>query len=310
MKYSLIIKIVVKQKEDLMTDNLKIQLDLENDNIDAITSNHTNAYTNANINTYTITGAKYCCLLCKKTYTRKTSLDKHKILCDFKTKTKMEHQVDEEEIGDVPSHEQLVKIVQELTFKYIKLEEKMEHLQKWVNQKKQKIKVIDWLNEHIIGTIGFKEWITTVEVLPEDALSLFENNIFQTFQLIIENNLKENSEFIYPIKCFSQKTNIFYVCEKTVDNKCIWEQATTDTVLLLLKKIQSKIIAELTKWKLANKTQIDANDKLSDQFNKAVIKLMSVNFTTHDVNASRIRNSLYTFLKTDLKNLIEYEFEL
>ena len=279
-------------------------LQIKNDKLDTKTK------TDINNDTITITGTKYCCLLCKKSYSRKISLDKHKILCDFKTKTKLEHQVEEEELGDVPTHEQLVKIVQELTFKYIKLEEKMEHLQKWVNQKKQKIKVIDWLNEHIDATIGFKEWITTVQVLPEDALSLFDNNIFQTFQLIIENNLKETHEFIYPIKCFSQKTNIFYVCEKTVDNKCIWEQSTTDSVLLLFKKIQSKIIAELTKWKLTNKAQIDGNDKLSDQFNKAVIKLMSVNFTTHDVNASRIRNGLYTFLKTDLKNLIEYEFEL
>jgi len=281
-------------------------LQIKNDKLDTKTK--------TDINNDTITGTKYCCLLCKKSYTRKTSLDKHKILCDFKTKTKVELQVEEEELGDTPSHEQLVKIVQELTFKYIKLEEKMEHLQKWVNQKKQKIKVIDWLNEHIEPTIGFKEWITTVQVMPEDALSLFENNIFQTFQLVIENNLKEDNDFIYPIKCFSQKTNIFYICEKNVyennENKCVWIQATNEQILLLLKKIQGKIINELTKWKLSNKAQIDSNDKLSDQFNKAVIKLMSVNFTTHDVGASRIRNALYTFLKTDLKNLIEYEFEL
>jgi hypothetical protein len=279
-------------------------LQMKNDKLD------TKPKTDINIDTITITGTKYCCLLCKKSYSRKISLDKHKILCDFKSKSKLELQVEEEEFGDTPSHEQLVKIVQELTFKYIKLEEKMETLQKWVNQKKQKIKVIDWLNEHIEPTIGFKEWITTVQVMPEDALSLFENNIFQTFQLVIENNLKENNDFIYPIKCFSQKTNIFYICETVDENKCVWIQATTEQILLLLKKIQGKIITELTKWKLANKAQIDSNDKLSDQFNKAVIKLMSVNFTTHDVGASRIRNALYTFLKTDLKNLIEYEFEL
>jgi uncharacterized protein YeeX (DUF496 family) len=279
-------------------------LQIKNDKLD------TKPKTDINIDTITITGTKYCCLLCKKSYSRKISLDKHKILCDFKSKSKLELQVEEEEFGDTPSHEQLVKIVQELTFKYIKLEEKMETLQKWVNQKKQKIKVIDWLNEHIEPTIGFKEWITTVQVMPEDALSLFENNIFQTFQLVIENNLKENNDFIYPIKCFSQKTNIFYICETVDENKCVWIQATTEQILLLLKKIQGKIITELTKWKLANKAQIDSNDKLSDQFNKAVIKLMSVNFTTHDVGASRIRNALYTFLKTDLKNLIEYEFEL
>jgi uncharacterized protein YeeX (DUF496 family) len=279
-------------------------LQIKNDKLDTKTK------TDINIDTITITGTKYCCLLCKKNYSRKISLDKHKILCDFKSKSKLELQVEEEEFGDTPSHEQLVKIVQELTFKYIKLEEKMETLQKWVNQKKQKIKVIDWLNEHIEPTIGFKEWITTIQVMPEDALSLFENNIFQTFQLVIENNLKENNDFIYPIKCFSQKTNIFYIYETVDENKCVWIQATTEQILLLLKKIQGKIITELTKWKLANKAQIDSNDKLSDQFNKAVIKLMSVNFTTHDVGASRIRNALYTFLKTDLKNLIEYEFEL
>jgi len=84
----------------------------------------------------------------------------------------------------------------------------------------------------------------------------------------------------------------------------------TDAILVFFKKIQSKLIGELTKWKLANKAQIEGSDKLSDQFNKAVIKLMSANLTTQDVNASRLRNSLYTFLKTDLKNLIEYEFEL
>ncbi len=279
-------------------------LQIKNDKLD------TKPKTDINIDTITITSTKYCCLLCKKSYSRKISLDKHKILCDFKSKSKLELQVEEEEFGDTPSHEQLVKIVQELTFKYIKLEEKMETLQKWVNQKKQKIKVIDWLNEHIEPTIGFKEWITTVQVMPEDALSLFENNIFQTFQLVIENNLKENNDFIYPIKCFSQKTNIFYICETVDENKCVWIQATTEQILLYLKKIQGKIITDLTKWKLANKAQIDSNDKLSDQFNKAVIKLMSVNFTTHDVGASRIRNALYTFLKTDLKNLIEYEFEL
>ena len=32
----------------------------------------------------TLNSAKYCCGVCNKEYTRKSSLDKHKILCDFK----------------------------------------------------------------------------------------------------------------------------------------------------------------------------------------------------------------------------------
>jgi pterin-4a-carbinolamine dehydratase len=256
----------------------------------------------------TITG--YCCNLCKKSYTRKSSLDKHKLLCDYKTKSKLEHKVEDEELGDTPTYEQLVKIVQELAFKYVKLEEKIEQMQVWVSQKKQKIKVIDWLNEHVNATIGFKEWTTTIKVAPQIALSLIDNNAFQIFQSVLEYNLSNSIDFICPIKCFSQKQNVFYVCEKTPEGKSVWTQMETDELLLVLKKIQSKLLTELSKWKLENKTQMETDDKLAEQFNKALIKLMSITISAHDTNVSRIRNNFYSFLKMDLKNLIEYEFHL
>ena len=252
----------------------------------------------------------YCCDLCKKSYTRKSSLDKHKLLCDYKAKSKLEHKVDDEELGDTPTHEQLVKIVHELAFKYVKLEEKVEQMQAWVSQKKQKIKVIDWLNEHVNATIGFKEWTTTITVTPQIALSLIDYNAFQIFQSILEYNLPNSTDFICPVKCFSQKQNVFYVCEKTPDGKNVWTQMEIDDLLLVLKKIQNKLLSELSKWKLENNSKIAEDDKLSEQFNKALIKLMNITVAAHDVNVGRIRNNLYNFLKMDLKNLIEYEFHL
>lgn len=252
----------------------------------------------------------YCCDLCKKSYTRKSSLDKHKLLCDYKAKSKLEHKVDDEELGDTPTHEQLVKIVHELAFKYVKLEEKVEQMQAWVSQKKQKIKVIDWLNEHVNATIGFKEWTTTITVTPQIALSLIDYNAFQIFQSILEYNLPNSTDFICPVKCFSQKQNVFYVCEKTPDGKNVWTQMEIDDLLLVLKKIQNKLLSELSKWKLENNSKIAEDDKLSEQFNKALIKLMNITIVAHDVNVGRIRNNLYNFLKMDLKNLIEYEFHL
>ena len=250
----------------------------------------------------------YCCDLCKKSYTRKSSLDKHKLLCDFKAKSKLDHKVDEEELGDTPTYEQLVKIVQELAFKYVKLEEKMEQMQGWINQKKQKIKVLDWLNEHVVATIGFKEWVTTIVVPPQIALSLIDYNAFQIFQNVLEYNLTSGTDFIHPIKCFSHKQNVFYICEKTPDGKGVWTQMETEELLLLLKKVQNKLLSELSKWKLDNKAKMEADDKISEQFNKALIKLLNITIVAHDVNVSRIRNNLYTHLKTDIKSLIEYEF--
>jgi pterin-4a-carbinolamine dehydratase len=248
--------------------------------------------------------------MCKKSYTRKSSLDKHKLLCDYKAKSKLDHKVEDEELGDTPTHEQLVKIVHELAFKYVKLEEKVEQMQAWVSQKKQKIKVIDWLNEHVNATIGFKEWTTTITVTPQIALSLIDYNAFQIFQHVLEYNLSKGTEFIHPIKCFSQKQNVFYVCEKTPDGKNVWTQMETDELLLVLKKVQNKLLSELSKWKLENNSKITEDDKLSEQFNKAIIKLMNITILAHDVNVGRIRNNLYNCLKMDLKNLIEYEFHL
>ena len=103
---------------------------------------------------------KYRCLICKKEYTRKTSLDKHKLLCDYKSKSKSELITEDEEIGDKPSYDQLVKIVQELSIKYGKMETKLDDLQQWIARRKKKQDVISWLNANVNATVGFLEWVT------------------------------------------------------------------------------------------------------------------------------------------------------
>ena len=67
------------------------------------------------------------------------SLDKHKILCEMKMKTKRERQIEEEELGDVPNHSELVKIVQELCFKLVKMEEQLTEMKKYVDKKRKKL---------------------------------------------------------------------------------------------------------------------------------------------------------------------------
>ena len=253
--------------------------------------------------------SKYCCIVCNKQYTRKSSLDKHKILCDFKIKSKREHQIDFEELGDLPNHLQLVKIVQELTLKMIKMEEKMEHMQKWVDKKKRKLNVIVWLNTNIVPTIGFLEWInTSFNVMPEHFENLIENTLFHTIQQVFEYNLCEKSEFVYPIRCFVEKPGIFYISEKKEDGTAEWRQLQLADMILILKTFQNRMIKELSKWKMENQYKFDDNDKIAELFNKAIIKLMNISFT-QDSSLTRIKNGLYNYLKTDLKSMIEYDFE-
>ena len=252
---------------------------------------------------------KYCCLICNKKYSRKMSIDKHIILCNFKLKSNSERQIEFEELGDTPTHLQLVKIVQELTFKYVKMQEQLEQMKQWVDKKKKKLNIISWLNSNRTPTVGFLEWVNTCLVVNQTHFkSLMENPLFKTIQQVFEYNLPETNDFVYPISCFSQKTNVFYICEKKADNTPEWKQIALTDMVLLLKTLQHRMICEISKWKTENAQNIYNNDKISESFNKAIIKLMNISFT-QDATMSRIKNSLYTYLKTDLKTFIECEFD-
>ena len=76
----------------------------------------------------------------------------------------------------------------------------------------------------------------------------------------------------------------------------------------LLKNIQNKLLILLSQWRITNKEQIDNNDSISILYNKTIIKLMNISFT-QDATSGKIKSNLYNYLKTDVKNMIEYEFE-
>jgi hypothetical protein len=243
---------------------------------------------------------KYKCIICKKEYTKKTSIDKHRLLCDFKSRSKAELIIEEEDSRDKPTFDQLVKIVQEMAIKQEKMAEKMEEMQQYIARKKQKLDVITHLNQNVNASIGFLEWVTlTTQVSAEHFVYLMENTVFQTFQLILEQNLTNvDTKFVYPIKCFKDKANIFYICEKRDENESIWRPAETTEMTQLLKKIHCLLLSELSKWKQSNKQNIADSDRLSDQFNKAVIKLMNISFAGDGiVNINRIKAGLYNSLK-------------
>ena len=169
----------------------------------------------------------YSCCLCRKEYTRKGSLEKHSVLCEIKSKSKLELQVAVEEASDKPTYDQLVQIVQELSIKYIKMEEKQNEMQQYIDRKKKKMNVVAWLNINVNPTVGFLEWVAmNVTVVPQHFLQLLkpEITIFECLQEVFEYNLFKDN-FVCPIKCFAQKNGIFYIYEPSKDiNSSLWTE--------------------------------------------------------------------------------------
>ena len=251
---------------------------------------------------------KYCCNNCFKQYTKKTSLENHAILCDFKFKTKREICIDKEEDGDTPTHLELVKIVQKLSLQIIKMEDKIDKLEKINNRQKKKINVVQWLNSNFKTQISFNEWVRNyISINSTDFEYLMNNCIFTTISKIFERNFTDH-QFVYPICCFNQKKHQFYICDKNENNDDIWRLMSFEDFVTILRIIHTRLLDELIKWKELNSAKILENDKLLHVFNKAVIKLMNMTFT-QDNSTSRIRNNLFEYLKRDIKDFMDYDFE-
>jgi hypothetical protein len=217
----------------------------------------------------------------------------------------LELQVAVEEAPDKPTYDQLVKIVQELSIKYVRMEEKMGEMQQYIDRKKKKVDVIGWLNAHVRPTTGYIEWTNSiVSVEPSHFLYLLrpETTIFDTIHEVFAYNL-EKRDFICPLTCFAQKNGVFYICEPEQENGFVWVELELKDFVLLLKQVQRKLIGELSEWRKENRQLFTENDRIADQFNKAVIKLMNIGFT-QDANMSRIKNSLYHYLRKDLDCLV------
>jgi len=246
---------------------------------------------------------QYHCYICNKTYSRKHSLDKHKVLCEFKFKTANERNIENEEFRDIPKYGDLVNIVKELTIKQNKMEEELKAMQKWVDKKKKKINIKNWLTTNIIPTLDFNEWITTFEIREEHFKILLENSIHYTVQQIFEFNLNDLSDAIYPFTCFSQKVGVFYLY-----NDSNWRQAISNDIFALLRIIQNKLITILSQWQTENQLTLDRDDRLANQLNKSIIKLMDISII-ENAHFSKFKNVFYNYLKRDMNCLIEYEYE-
>lgn len=242
----------------------------------------------------------YSCNVCHQSYLRKSSLDKHKILCDFKHQSKREIAVEAQESGDIPTHLQLVKIVQELVSKLNDMEAKMVHMHKWVERRKQKINVLQWLNSQTTPSVNWETWITTIQVQSSDVRHLLENTVNDTIGQIIIRCVELAPDSV-PVKAFTQKNGLLYI----VDNAFMWKVMESADLVKLTKHIQTALFRELDEWRENNHLE---DMQLFIKINKAIIKTTSITQSADGV-MHKVKNAIYMHLKTDLQLMVQLDFE-
>jgi hypothetical protein len=254
-----------------------------------------------------------CCILCGKGYKTRRNLEKHIILCELSYKSKKNPRITiEEENDELPSQRIMYQMIIELSQKYNRLDEKVDELNKWVIKKKKKINVLEWLNANITPELVFGILSEKITVLDEDIEFMLNNTFNDTLNVIFSRNIyiiNENN----PIFAFSQKPNVFYIYDKIdgckeTQNKCEWTELSREKIVRFLNTVQMKIAKVFYEWKQKNKESLSSNDTIEILCDKATVKLMGQEFKQESI-LSKVRSLMYSKMKTDMKALIEYEFE-
>ena len=248
-----------------------------------------------------------CCIHCGKSYKKRTNLDKHVVICELLQISKKKKQIiDDDAIEQLPSQQKMFQMLIELGQKYNKLEEKMEEMNKWIAKKKKKINVLEWLNANKKSTIHFESIIDNIIINDDDITFLFGNTFYDMLneiflRIIYTHNEPENNT----IFAFVQKPNVFYIYD-LLENT--WIELSRERLVKFLNKVHMKIFTAFYEWKKTRTNQIRTDDHLATICDKTLIKLTSIEFKQESI-LSKARSLMYSKMKTDLKTLVEYEFE-
>ena len=244
-----------------------------------------------------------CCVYCGKSYIKKTSLDKHIVICELLNNSKHLTVIENED--EVPSQKKIYQILLELGNKFNKLEEKVDDLNKWVVKRKKKINVIEWLNTNITPEIKFDSLIEKIIIIQDDVQYLFENSFADTLNQIFSRNIYNLSENEYPIFAFVQKLNIFYIYE---NEEAKWCELNREKMVKFLNRVHMKLLRLFGEYKKVNTDKIREDETFSLLCDKTSVKMMNVDFRQESI-LSKIKGNMYSRMKTDMKSLVEYEFE-
>jgi len=248
-----------------------------------------------------------CCIHCGKSYKKRETLNKHVDLCELLHKSKKAGPLIIEDDEPIPSQRKMYQMLLELGQKYNKLEEKMEEMNKWVAKKKKKINVLEWLNTSIKPNIIFDNILDKIIVQPEDIEYLLHNSFYDTMNEVFSRNIYNYNETENPIFAFIQKQNIFYIYT-TVDDTNMWVELSKERYIKFLNKVHMKIFKAFCDWKQTKKDEIRTNDAFSILCDKTSLKILNVEFK-QEACFAKARSAMYTRMKTDMKSLVEYEFE-
>jgi len=259
----------------------------------------------------------YVCNSCNRGYQRKIYFTRHVAVCDLMSKSIKERQLENQETDDTPTVRALYDVILEITNKMEHMQRKINELSKWADLKKKKLNMVDWLNTNHSSSSLFEELLTNIKVERNHLDYLFQYDYIGTITKLLFDSLPLDKLDTHSIKAFDQKPNTLYAftyyntdntSDNTSDNKTSQWAILTSLKLQELIDIASKqLLDEFIKWQKENASKMNEDD-FAIKYASNVKKMMGGGMSREQL-CNRVKLDLYKYLKVNIKNITEYQFE-
>jgi hypothetical protein len=266
---------------------------------------------------------KFICAYCNKSYLRKASYNNHLVkckLCRFASDCgNINSVVNNETVNnitidslkkDLTIHNLFAMVIM-LYNKYEKLESDYIELKKYVTITKNKINILDYLNENFkqdymnmdAGGTNITKFMDELVIGEDQLQKIFKYDYVDGIFNIICDYIDKLyvKESLVPIKCFNTKENVLYIFDGE-----LWLIMDDNYLRKFIKSFDKKILTKFVEWKKIAEKTIDP-EIFGEIYIQNMKKVIGGNYEKKNP-ASMIKNRLYKHLKVDLKSIVSYDF--
>jgi hypothetical protein len=224
----------------------------------------------------------------KKTIIKKINIEENEEILSFN-----------EPCTNCEINKELLYIVRNLSDKLNNIESELKELKKMIKKKDNstippinKKNIMEWLNNYVVPTITFNEFVENIIVNMGHFEFLLEYKLPDIIQKIIQTNIVKNNNIIYPLYASIEKCGKVYVF--TEDET--WEIITIEYLSKFVKKIENKLSQHCIEWKSRYSGKNNFNSELQERCQNAILKLYNISYT-QDTMMNRVRHDLCEQLK-------------
>uniref|UniRef100_A0A6C0AY27 Uncharacterized protein n=1 Tax=viral metagenome TaxID=1070528 RepID=A0A6C0AY27_9ZZZZ len=217
---------------------------------------------------------KNTCMYCNKTYSRVSYYKRHVLLCEMVHSSKFERNMNIEENNTLYSYNDLVNVVQELKYEFVKMQEEFKKLKKEnvILKSKQIDKPHIEINETIVtpelwllnnkDPVNINEWINNMNITFQDLQHLDDYIVYNSLYKILEHvkipiYIINNNYYSYNTSC--------------------WDKIDEETINSYYQKIIAIIWNIFLEWQNENLNKIKINDDYQTIYHKRLQNICNKN---------------------------------